>query len=128
MFQFIGKELTTRPLPLIIPGYAYTALFVQYNAPNYAAVKLVIKALQWHKIEKQGRRRKENFAKETIVIEVAVSEKNSLEHILKIHELTILVTADDRPQCRAPQFYISKHNARSAVIRVAQPHSVANSH
>ncbi|GBP07278.1 hypothetical protein EVAR_92149_1 [Eumeta japonica] len=60
-----------------------------------------------------------NFAKNTIVIEVAVSEKNSSENVLKSHELTTLATTDDRQRCRTTQLYVAKRDARPAVIRIA---------
>ncbi|GBP78849.1 hypothetical protein EVAR_103412_1 [Eumeta japonica] len=69
--------------------------------------------------------KKKHFGKE-IVIEVAVSEKNSSEYVLKIYELSTLATADDFPRCRSLQLYAAKRHARPAVIRVTQPRLVVN--
>ncbi|GBP63180.1 hypothetical protein EVAR_102342_1 [Eumeta japonica] len=52
-----------------------------------------------------------------IVIEVAVSEKNMLEHLLKIHDLTILAKADGCAPCRIRP---AKHKVRPAVARNTQ--------
>ncbi|GBP24380.1 hypothetical protein EVAR_19254_1 [Eumeta japonica] len=58
--------------------------------------------------------RMNNFAKETIVFEVGVSEKNSLEYLLKIHELTALATADDPPPPRSRPVPLPISQARHA--------------
>ncbi|GBP40676.1 hypothetical protein EVAR_36412_1 [Eumeta japonica] len=43
-----------------------------------------------HEIPQNNNNNKNNLAKETIAIKIAVSKKNSLENVLKIHELTTL--------------------------------------